>query len=374
MVKITTCMSMLVLMLSAQFLTAQTEKDSLKLEVETRKETANNYKQVTIDNLTKKKEAIILEEKEKLKTAVKEIQEKEDKGEITPVEAQNQKAEAAKLAAQNIENKTAIIDNSIALAERGEYYEVNTGPEYLGVTIGADSGEENKFLGVSIFTDKTENKELKYDKKTRTDLVIAFGLNNAIIEGEGIDGSPYEIGGSRFFEIGYMWSTRVLENSNYIRFRYGLSFQYNGLNPTDNKYFVDEGDETVLKEHSSNLKKAKLRMDNLIAPIFFEFGPSKKKVRDTYFRYSTVNQFKFGIGGYAGLNYSTRQKLKYKEDGNRQKDKFKNNYNTNNFVYGLAGYIGIDDMSIYVKYDLNPIFHNADVKQNNISLGVRWDL
>jgi len=47
-------------------------------------------------------------------------------------------------------------------------------------------------------------------------MVLAFGLNNAIVEGESFDDSPYKIGGSRFFEIGWAWKTRVFKNSNFF--------------------------------------------------------------------------------------------------------------------------------------------------------------
>jgi hypothetical protein len=85
-------------------------------------------------------------------------------------------------------------------------------------------------------------------------------------------------------------------------------------------------------------------------------------------------QFKFGIGGYAGVNIGTQQKLRFKEDGDRVKQKIRRNYNTSDFVYGLSSYVGIDNVSLYVKYDLNPLFKDQAFDQNNISLGVRFDL
>lgn len=379
MVKITSCISMLVLMLSVQILQAQTEKDSLKLEVEQRKEDARDYKQIAIDNLNQEKENIIAAEKEKLKESVKAIQEQLEKKEITAEEAKTQKEAAAKLAAQNIENKTAIIDNKIALVERGE--DLPDGGTYGGTTITLGVGVENpksvpgddnnKIYGLDIFSG---NKKIKYDIRTTSDLVLAIGFNNVTVEGDGLNGSPYKIGKSTFFEMGWMWKTRLFKEHNKVRFRYGLSFQFNGLKPDDNQYFVKEGDQTYLVDSEYNLNKSKFRMDNLVAPFFFEFGPSKTIQKDTYVRYSTAHKFKVGIGGYAGLNYSTRQKLKYKVDGDRKKDKIKNNYNTSNFIYGLAAYIGKGDMSLYFKYDLNPIFYKAETEQHNISLGLRFDL
>ncbi|GLB49077.1 hypothetical protein [Neptunitalea lumnitzerae] len=370
MIRVITFMTMLVLMFSTYVLSAQVEQDTLKLEVDKKKAGLSDDKQELIKSLKLEKEAIVDIEKNKLKEAVRLISEKQAKGEITEEEAKKQKEAAAKLAAQNIENKTAIVDNKIALAERGE--DVENGEAIQSTLIFDKDGLriENR----KVYGDTLNRRHYKYDKRTTGSLVVALGLNNSIIDGEGIDGSPYEIGGSRFFEIGYMWNTRLFLNSNAVRFRYGITFQNNGLKPTDNMYFVENGDQTLLQEHPNSLKKVKLRMDNIVVPVFFEFGPSKKIDRGDYFRYSNDEMFKFGIGAYAGLNYSTRQKLKYKNDGDRVKEKIKSDFNTNNFIYGVAAYIGIGDTSLYAKYDLNPIFHDAVKEQNNVSLGIRFDL
>ena len=324
-----------------------------------------------IAELKLNKEQVINQEKEALKQDVININVKLNKGEITPEQADKLKLEAADKRALNIENKTAIIDNSIALLARGETNEINEENEN-GVNyklIFFDFPNEGSIVAL-----KDYNKPKKFDKRTFSNLVVAFGFNNAIIEGQSFDDSPYKVGKSKFFEMGWAWTTRVLENSNAWRFRYGFSFTFNGLNPTDNMYFVQNGDFTTLEEYPINLDKSKLRMDNLVAPLHFEFGPSKKTERDSYFRYSTERKFKFGVGGYVGFNMGTRQKLKYSENGDNQKDKFKQSYNTSNFIYGLSSYIGADDYSFYVKYDLNTIFNEPNIKQNNISFGVRFDL
>jgi len=79
------------------------------------------------------------------------------------------------------------------------------------------------------------------------------------------------------------------------------------------------------------------------------------------------------VGGYAGFNLQSLQKLKYKEDGDKQKDKIKN-YNTNNVVYGLSTYLAWGDIGVYLKYDLSPIFKDQEKDLNNISLGLRFDM
>lgn len=309
--------------------------------------------------LESKREEIIKNEKEKLKWKVEEINERLEEGEITAEEAEKLKKEAAELHAKNIENRIAITENKMELEERNED---QTG--YIAI------GEDGKVITIRV----NEERERKYDKRTTSDLVIAAGFNNALSEGQSLNDSDFKIGGSRFFEIGWAWKTRVFDNSNWLRLKYGVSFQFNGLKPTDNRYFVTDGDETFLQEFDTSLDKSKFRMDNLVVPVHFEFGPSAKNETKNYVRYSTSGKFKIGLGGYAGFNIGERQKLKYEVDGDKQKDKLKGNYNTNDFVYGLSGYMGWGWATLYAKYDLNPIFQEPNLELHNISVGLRFDV
>jgi len=355
---ITKYLTLAVLCLSTQLINAQ---DSIQKVINKEK----------IETLKETKVQIQREERDFLKAEVEAINLRLEKGTLTDTEAELLKKEAAKKRALNIENRLAIINNKISLLERNEDgYNTHDDEDLskIGFSIG---GDEGSFAGIRI---KGKNKPKKYDRRTTSDFVLAFGLNNAIIEGEKLDDSPYKFGGSRFFEIGWAWKTRVFENSNFLRFKYGYSFQINGLKPTDNQYFVQQGNQTVLEEFPENLKKSKLSITNLVFPVHFEFGPSKKIEKDTYFRYSTHNQFKIGVGGYAGFNIGTRQKLKYEFDGEHVKDKQKRSFNTSNLVYGLSAYLAFDNTALYFKYDLSPIFKDQQVDQNNISIGVRFDM
>ena len=217
-------------------------------------------------------------------------------------------------------------------------------------------------------------KSKKYDKRTYKDLVFAFGFNNAIIEGQSLENSPYRIGGSGFIELGHDWKTRIFNTSNFWRFKYGFSFQWNKFDIKNNKFLINTNGTTSLEEFSSELGKAKFRTTNLVFPFHLEFGPSKKIEKKNYFRYSTKKKLKIGLGAYAGLNLGNMQKLKYRVDGDRIKDKQKGEFEVSNFVYGLSSYVGFGSSALYVKYDLSPVFKNQTNKQNNISIGLRLDL
>ncbi|MCM8567860.1 PorT family protein [Gramella jeungdoensis] len=313
----------------------------------------------TEEIIESKRQEIIQDEKGKLKKKVEEINSRLEKGVITSEEAEDEKKEAAELHAKNIENRIAIMENKMELEERNKETKA-----YVAL------GDDGKVITIKI----NEDREKQYDKRTTSDLVIAAGFNNALQDGQSLNDSDFKIGGSRFFEIGWAWKTRVFDKSNWLRLKYGVSFQFNGLKPTDNRYFLTDGDETFLEEYDLDLDKSKFRMDNLVVPVHFEFGPSTKNESKNYVRYSTRGKFKIGLGGYAGFNIGERQKLKYKLEGDKQKDKLKGDYNTNDFVYGLSGYMGWGWATLYAKYDLNPIFQEPNVELNNISVGLRFDV
>ncbi|MFS4494881.1 hypothetical protein [Maribacter sp. 2308TA10-17] len=341
----------------SQDLSAQEEQFERKIEV--------------LQNL---KDKIVTQEKEALKEEVEKINEQLKNEDITAEQAKVLKEEAAKKHALNIENKIAIVDNKIALLKRNEDDVIAIEKTEYSDDDGMFKIDVNGERVVSI-NSKDWKREIKYDRRTYLDPVIAVGFNNTIIDGQSLEDSPYKLGGSRFLEFGWAWRTRVFKNSNALRLSYGVSFQFNGLKPKNNQYFVVDNGETELQEFEFDLRKSKFRMDNLVFPIHFEFGPSKFSKTDKRIRYSIRNQFRLGIGGYGGFNIGSRQKLKYKnEEGRNVKDKLKGGYDTSSFVYGLSAYVGFDGIQLYAKYDLNPIFRNAAVEQRNISLGVRFDL
>ena len=330
--------------------------------------------------LKAKKEKVREQEKEALKLEIEGVETRLRKGEITPEQAQELKEEFARKRALNIENRLAIIDNEIALLERNKGEELKLqkkdSAEYTQIRIGWGSGDDEEyeqFFGFSFRNDDWKRK-VRYDRRTYSDLVIAFGLNDVVVDGDLGNDSPYTIGSSRFFELGWQWRTRVFENSNWLRFHYGISFQFNGLSPEGNQIFVSNGDQTEIVDPGFNVRKSKLRMDNLIVPVSFEFGPSRVRRSPEKVRYSLRRQFRMGLGGYAGLNIGTRQKLKYDQNGERIKDKLKRDYNTSDVVYGLHFYAGVGGILVYTRYEISPFFNDAAEDQNLISLGLRFDL
>ena len=323
----------------------------------------DSLKALKVKELLSLKTTIEQNERDLLKKDIKALNKKFQKGEITNEQLQILKKESAKKRALNIENRLSIIENSIELLKRNPY---NEDSEKKISAFGVNFGR----VGINV---KTNKKPVRYDIGTSSGLVLATGFNTTIIDGESLSDSPYKIGGSGFMELGWNWKTRLLKHSNFVRLNYGLSLQWNKLEIRDDQFFVQDGNTTTLESFSVNLRKSKFRTTNLVIPVYLEFGPSHKIEKPDRIRYINNKKFKIGLGGYAGLNIGTLQKLKYRENGDRVKQKTKQSFNTSDFIYGIGGYIGAGVTSLYVKYDLNTLFKDQVIDQNNISLGIRFD-
>ncbi|TCK67447.1 hypothetical protein DFQ05_1223 [Winogradskyella wandonensis] len=340
-------------------------------QTDAKKDTISTLKLQKIKRLERLKEDIKIQEREYLKAEIEVINKRLDNDEITADEAEKLKKEAAKKRAANIEDRLAIVDKKIELVKRNPYNENldENGTSFVGLLV---DGKDRAEFGISIKSGK--KRPPKYDIRTGNRMVFAIGFNNAIGDGQDLDNTPYKLGGSGFVELGWAWQTRLLKESNFARLNYGFSFQWNKLDIKNNQYFVENGDITSLQDFPSDLKKAKFRVTNLVFPVHLEFGPSRKKDYGDRIRYFTDNHFRVGIGGYGGVRLGSMQKLVYEDaDGDRVKDKQKRNFNASNFVYGVSGYVGWGDISLYAKYDLSPLFKDQSLEQNNISLGLRWD-
>ena len=155
-----------------------------------------------VELLKKSKDQINEQEKEALKIEVEEINKRYEKNQVSLDEAKVLKESAAKKRALNIENRIAIIENEILLLERnsGEVMDVetvdSTGVSALEINIDLKRADGSSMLGEER---RRLKRELKYDRRTYSDFVIAAGFNNALFEGQSLNDSPYKIGGSRFF-------------------------------------------------------------------------------------------------------------------------------------------------------------------------------
>lgn len=321
-------------------------------------------------------EIITREEKNALKSEIDAIDKEVLDGKITKQNAEALKLKIAEERAANIEAKVAVEEAKLnQLIQDKVDGKVKYATDTTSVRIG-------KRFVIRFENDTIKHKRKEYkERRTTSQFVFAMGLNNLVTKGEDLENSDYRFWGSHFYEWGLTYNTRIFKNNNLLHFKYGLSVMYNNLRPTENRFFEKSGDQTVLMENITDpamnsiaMKESRLRNVYLVAPLHLEFDLSGSTTKNdkTYFR--THQSLRLGIGGYGGLRVKTKQILKYEVDNKEVKQKIKDDYNASNFIYGLSAYIGYKETSLYLKYDINPLFKNNAVDQNNISLGIRFDI
>ncbi len=310
--------------------------------------------------IANKIEKITKEEKEALKEEIEAVNVQLSEGKITYEVAEKRKKELA-------EARAVIIEEKVTLAQN----ELN---DLVQAKVDGKIKEDSSKVYMISFKHKKRDKDSIYgEKRTTSQFVFAMGLNNTMTDGK-LQDSNYRFMGSHFYEWGFTYNSRLMKNDNLLHAKYGLSLMYNNIRPTDNRSFVVDGDQTNLEVNPVNLSESRFRNVYLVAPVHLEFDFTRPVESNgkTYFK--THKSFRFGIGGYAGINVKSKQILKFEEEDLKYKTTIKGDYNVNNFVYGLSSYIGYRELSLYFKYDLNPLFQNNLVKENNVSLGLRVDL
>lgn len=301
------------------------------------------------------------EEKRALKEEVEAIDKQIEVGKITKEKGAELKAKIATERASNIETKVAIEEAKLRELVNENVEEV-VGDSLKGkYSISIPGGYKNG-----------KKKKQSSEKQTTGQTVFAFGFNNVLSDGN-LAKSDFYFLRSNFYEWGYTWNTRLSNQSNLAHFKYGFSVMYNELNPTQNRIFATNGQSTGLVNFNGDLKMSKLRNVNLVFPLHFELDFSKTNTVDDKKIFRSHKGVRLGFGGYAGFNFKTKQKLCYELDGNEVTEKTKGDFNVNDFVYGVSSYIGFKQTSLYVKYDLNPVFTDNAINQNNISMGIRFD-
>ncbi|MGL2963057.1 hypothetical protein ACSVH2_04460 [Flavobacterium sp. RSB2_4_14] len=321
--------------------------------------------------IAEKIESITKEEKAALKLEIESVNKELEAGTITNEQADEKKLKFAETRSKNIETRVAVeqqkLEELVNQKVEGKIKEEEFKPNTFEVFFSKSSGKNKE-----KYQKRRDSIARTSERRTTSQFVFAMGVNNLVTDGA-VANSDYKYWGSHFYEWGVTGNTRIFKNDNLLHLKYGVSLMYNNLRPTDNRVFVANGSQTDLVEFQYNLDDSRFRNVFITAPLHLEFDFTKAKNDDGKTIFRTHKSVRFGIGGYGGFRLKSKQKLCFEVDGNNVDTKEKGDFNVNDFIYGLSTYIGYKQTSLYLKYDLNPLFKDNAIDQNNISLGVRFD-
>lgn len=321
-----------------------------------------------VRDIAQKIELVTKQEKAALKAEVEEVNKEVEAGKLSYKEGDAKKLQLAETRSNNIETKVAQYESELKDIVQ---------QKVDGKIKDPDTLRRFRFVWRTDSWKKDVRKRdsiqlITSESRTTSQFVFAAGINNLVTDGA-VANSDFRYMGSHFYEWGTSWNTRLAKNNNLLHLKYGFSVMYNNLRATDNRLFVDNGTQTDLETAPIHMKDSRFRNVNLVFPLHLEFDFTPKREHEGKQIFKTHRTFRFGIGGYAGVNVKSKQIVKYEIDGYKTKEVTKGNFNVNDFVYGVSAYVGYKETSIYVKYDLNPMFKDNAIDQNNISLGVRFD-
>jgi len=308
-------------------------------------------------------ETVVKEEKEKLKIKVEDVNVELSENKITTEEADKKKKELAEASAIAIEDQVAKLEEELHKIVQDK----------VDGKLKSSAKDSSASISFHFSKDYFEKRARKGEKRTTSQFVFAFGANNLVTDKQ-VANSDFKYWKSHFYEWGFTSNTRILKEDNLLHFKYGMSLMYNNLRATDNRYFEKNGAQTDLLTSTVHLDESRFRNVYIMVPMHLEFDFTKKEIRDDADYFRTHKSWRVGLGGYAGFRIKSKQILCFDDaNGNGVEQKTKGNYNVNDFNYGLSTYVGYESTSLYLKYDLQPLFENNPVDQNNISLGLRFD-
>jgi len=308
-------------------------------------------------------ENIVKEEKKELKAEVEAVNDELNQGKLTNEQAEEKKKALAEARAKIIEEKVTKLEEELHVLVQekvdGKIKSIDTS-QTITIHFSKDYFAHHK-------------KCSSGEKRTTSQFVFAFGVNNLVTDMQ-VANSDFKYWKSHFYEWGVTGNTRILKDDNLLHFKYGMSLMYNNLRPTDDRYFVKNGLQTDLVTSTVHLEESRFRNVYIMVPLHLEFDFTKKEIRDDVNYFRTHKSVRVGLGGYAGFRVKSKQILCFDDAvGNDVEQKTKGSYNVNDFNYGLSTYVGYKATSLYLKYDLQPLFEKNTVDQNNISLGLRFD-
>ena len=221
---------------------------------------------------------------------------------------------------------------------------------------------------LDIFDQDRRDKEFV---RTTTNLVLAFGFNQALSNRNGI-GDSYRFWGSGMFEVGLEFTTRLQPENDTFRFNYGIALRTNTLNINDDKAFFTNNNVTRLEPIGFDVDRSYFTQVSVVAPFHVEFGSRKLQTyRVGIKRYRDDDAFVIGLGGYLGLVTTSSQAIKFEREGRDITDTRTNDYELNNLTYGLSAYAGWDDIQFFATYGLNDIFKDSPLQERYVSFGIR---
>ncbi len=312
-------------------------------------QSANQFTQ-KVNDISYDIDLIIKNNKEKLKQALNEIDQKVEANEITKPEADKLRNEKAEFYAKRIEEETKIQEDKIKVLINNKIED--------NINFSTDMSAyqkqlvENKSLFIVEYV--FGNSKMLFDDKSNNNYVSTNFLSSI---GVGM-GAKTRIGKD---ESAFYWKSMLDVNFHFFKLQ-------------NDKTFENINGETVFVDLDSPIKKSRMFSTEIKWSNYIEYDFSKHKTDDFGNKIIKSRQsFYVGLGGFIGYNQISRG-LVYDKNGEEYNERIQARFNSNPFIYGVGGYIGYQNFNIKATYNLNPVFKNSISNQNIFNIALVLEL
>ncbi|GAB3980417.1 hypothetical protein GCM10028806_47920 [Spirosoma terrae] len=168
--------------------------------------------------------------------------------------------------------------------------------------------------------------------------------------------------GSRYFAVAFSQRPTLIRGKGArLSLYYAIEGSWNNYMFENNVVARKGASQVEFEQHPEQLKKSKLTTFALQVPVV---------PRVSFYNASGKKVFHLGIGGFVGYRLDSYTKIKLP---NNDKEHDHASFYLNDLRYGLVSHIGVVGTSLFVKYDLNPVFQEGrgpDVR--TLSFGIMF--
>lgn len=203
---------------------------------------------------------------------------------------------------------------------------------------------------------------------------VEIGLNNFMSPDGGFDlpekarFMQLEDANSRFFALNVA-EYKVEFGSHHAGLFTGLGLEFVNYRLSNNVRLAYDRDsvfaQTVVEP---DLRKNKLRQIGLRVPLMFEFNtkrsplPTEEELRGGAWKnggFSRKNNFHFAFGVVGSWYFDTMYKVKYRQDGEMEKERSKGSFNLLNYRLAARAQVGWGGLNLFAEYALTPLFQEG---------------
>ncbi len=245
--------------------------------------------------------------------------------------------------------------------------------------------EDGTTVDIKKRSDEEDEDEMEFDeeseprKKKFTGHWDSFGIGMANFMDA--DYSMSRTPETNFMDLNTGKSTNININAfqqgfglgtNHVGIVTGLGLEINDYFFDNNNSIIKNSETGVIEEYDYdllgvNLNKSKLVTTYLVLPLLIEFNFGKNS--------NPYDRFYISGGVIGGVKLGSKTKVVYKEDGNKEKRKNKDDFNINPLKYGLTLRAGYKDFQVYTNYFLTPFFEdNKGPELYAFSIGVAFNI